>query len=37
MKKIFFYRKPKESESDVSEDEEILAGATSCVILLTET
>lgn len=36
MKKNFFYKKPKESESDESEDEEILAGATSCVVLLTE-
>jgi hypothetical protein len=37
MKKNFIYKKPKESESDESEEEEISAGATSCVVLLTET
>ena len=37
MKKCFIYKKPKESESDESEEEEISAGATSCVVLLTET
>jgi hypothetical protein len=37
MKKSFIYIKPKESDSDDTEEEEITAGATSCVVLLTDT
>jgi hypothetical protein len=36
MKKNFFTKKPKERESDESDEDEIVAGATSCVVLLTE-
>lgn len=36
MKKIFLWKDPKDIESDESEEEQIFAGATSCVVLLTE-